>query len=79
MASFYHPVAVFYSADGGEYTVRRYAGKYQVIGPWTVDAVRVLVDRAEAISDARRRAEPVLREWVEPGPWKECGPAKGEE
>jgi hypothetical protein len=36
---FYTPEAVFMTDDGGECTIRKYAGHYQAIGPYTGDSM----------------------------------------
>jgi len=54
MKGWFTPVAVFMSADGGEYCVSPpYAGRYRVFGPWTVDAVASFVREDEAVAHAR--------------------------
>jgi len=51
------PVAVFMSADGGEYCVSPpYAGRYRVFGPWTCDTVASFKREAEAVEHARELA-----------------------
>lgn len=48
------PVAVFTSADGGEWCVSPpYAGRYRVFGPHTCDSLASFVSEREAVERAR--------------------------
>jgi hypothetical protein len=55
----FHPLAVFYSADGAEWLVRDYAGqrgRFCVVGPYTVDTMGSFRTLAQARSFIEERA-----------------------
>lgn len=71
MTQFVQPVAVFQCSDGAEFWIREYCGRFQWIGPWTIDALGSEPTLAKAIDRCRKRAElhGIDRVWTEATGW----------
>ena len=62
--TFFTPEAVYMTADGGEWLVRKMANGFHVIGPWTSDSMGYWPTLVRAKAALLRRAG--YGTWVEP-------------